>query len=100
MGKTHVTFADYCIAARRSCTVLYYQQALNPSEEEITERTDIQADERLLIFGYLRTICWFACRLVSRLDSLHAASEKVLTLIPQCPNGYTMLQLYRFYWLL
>ncbi|CAH7231192.1 conserved hypothetical protein [Vibrio chagasii] len=70
-------------------SILHYQQALNLSEE-ITERTDIQADERLLISVIschnLAQFWRWAGDTEYELKYLQLASEKVFTLIPQCPN--------------
>ncbi|MFM2640140.1 DUF2753 domain-containing protein [Vibrio chagasii] len=70
-------------------SILHYQQALNLSEE-ITERTDIEADERLLISVIschnLAQFWRWAGDTEYELKYLQLASEKVLTLIPQCPN--------------
>ncbi|MBE8567404.1 DUF2753 domain-containing protein [Vibrio sp. OPT20] len=70
-------------------SILHYQQALNLSEE-ITERTDIQADERLLISVIschnLAQFWRWAGDTEYEIKYLQLASEKVLTLIPQCPN--------------
>ena len=70
-------------------SILHYQQALTLSER-ITERTDIEADERLLISVIschnLAQFWRWAGDTEYELKYLQLASEKVLTLIPQCPN--------------
>ncbi len=70
-------------------SILHYQQALSLSED-ISECVEIEADERLLISVIschnLAQFWRWAGDTEYELKYLQLASEKVLTLIPQCPN--------------
>ncbi len=70
-------------------SILHYQQALNISEE-IADSFEVEADERLLISVIschnLAQFWRWAGETDYELKYLQLASEKVLTLIPQCPN--------------
>ena len=70
-------------------SILHYQQALSLSED-ISECVEIEADERLLISVIschnLAQFWRWAGDTDYELKYLQLASEKVLTLIPQCPN--------------
>ncbi len=90
--EKHTLLADIALQERDHLrSVLHYQQALNASDH-LAVCDDIEVEERLLISvischnlaSFWRTIGDSQYEL----KYLKLASEKVLTLVPQCPNTH------------
>ncbi|UPQ88703.1 DUF2753 family protein [Vibrio sinaloensis] len=90
--EKHTLIADFAMQdGDHLRSVLHYQQALTLSEE-IRDNPQIELEERLVISvischnmaGFWRTIG----DTKYELKYLQLASEKVLTLLPQCPNTH------------